>query len=97
MQFPRAIAFGIVQFGTMFGKLNGVIEATTPIGNRSILHSTPRLTSRTSPAVICGSEQANSVSSMDLRISALASAYTLPFSSVTRAVNASMSRSRRVR
>ena len=32
MQLPRAMAFGIVQFGTMFGKLNGVIDATTPTG-----------------------------------------------------------------
>ena len=32
MQLPSAIAFGIVQFGTMFGKLNGVIDATTPTG-----------------------------------------------------------------
>ncbi len=32
MQLPSAMAFGIVQLGTMLGKLNGVIEATTPIG-----------------------------------------------------------------
>ena len=60
MQLPSAIAFGIDQFGTMFGKLNGVIDATTPSGKRSMRHSTPRLTSSTSPGAICGSEQANS-------------------------------------
>ena len=32
MQLPSAMALGIVQFGTMFGKLNGVIDATTPSG-----------------------------------------------------------------
>ena len=32
MQLPSAIALGIDQFGTMFGKLNGVIDATTPSG-----------------------------------------------------------------
>src|ERR1041385_5503633 len=65
MQLPSAIAFGIDQFGTMFGKLNGAIDATMPTGNRSMRHSTPRLTSSTSPDAICGSEQANSVSSAD--------------------------------
>ena len=85
MQLPRAIAFGIVQFGTMFGKLNGVIDATTPTGKRSTRHSTPRETSSTSPAVICGSEQANSQSSADFSTSARASLSILPFSSVTSA------------
>jgi hypothetical protein len=32
MQLPSAIALGIDQFGTIFGKLNGVIDATTPTG-----------------------------------------------------------------
>ena len=32
MQLPSAMALGMVQFGTMFGKLNGVIDATTPSG-----------------------------------------------------------------
>ena len=90
MQLPSAIAFGIVQLGTMFGKLNGVIDATTPSGKRSMRHSTPRLTSSTSPGVICGSEQANSVSSADLSTSARASLVILPFSSVTSAASSSM-------
>jgi hypothetical protein len=74
----------------MFGKLKGVIAATTPRGNRSIRHSTPRLTSSTSPGVICGSEHANSHNSADFRISARASLATLPFSSVTSAASSSM-------
>jgi len=94
MQLPRAIAFGIVQFGTMFGKLNGAIEATTPMGNRSTRHSTPRLTSSTSPVTICGNEHANSVSSADFKISARASLVIFPFSSVTSALSSSMCCSR---
>jgi hypothetical protein len=79
---PSAMALGMDQCGTIDGKLNGLIEATTPSGCRSSRHSTPRLTSITSPTAICGSEQANSVSSMALRISASASLLTLPCSSV---------------
>ena len=90
MQLPRAMAFGMVQLGTMLGKLNGVIDATMPAGNLSTRHSTPRLTSRTSPAVICGSEQANSVSSADLSTSARASPSIFPFSSVMSAASSSM-------
>ena len=84
------MAFGIVQFGTMLGKLNGVIDATMPTGNRSTRHSTPRETSSTSPAVICGSEQANSVSSADFNTSARASLSIFPFSSVTSFASSSM-------
>src|SRR5262245_10874551 len=61
MQLPKAIALGMVQFGTILGKLNGTMEATTPNGTRSVLHSTPLLTSSTSPVVNCGKEVANSV------------------------------------
>ena len=32
MQFPSARALGMVQWGTMLGKLNGTIDATTPTG-----------------------------------------------------------------
>src|SRR4051812_5917144 len=90
MQLTRAIAFGIVQFGTMLGKLKGVIDATMPTGYHSTRHSTPLLTSSTSPAVICGSEQANSVSSADFNTSARPSERILPFSSVTSAESSSM-------
>ena len=41
------------------------IDATTPSGKRSIRHSTPRLTSSTSPGAICGNEHANSDTTAD--------------------------------
>ena len=61
IQLPSAIAFGIVQLGTMAGKLNGTIEATTPNGTCCVRHSIPRLTSKISPVINCDNEQANSV------------------------------------
>ena len=45
MQFPNTNALGIVQRGTIIGKLNGVIDETIPIGKCDDLHSTPLLTS----------------------------------------------------
>src|SRR5689334_13682633 len=73
IQLPRAIALGIVQFGTMLGKLNGTIDATTPKGTYSVQHSIPLLTSNSSPVTSCGREQANSASSIAFSISATAS------------------------
>src|SRR5436190_6774636 len=73
IQFPSATAFGIVQLGTMLGKLNGTMDATTPNATCSVLHSTPLLTSSTSPVTSCGSDTANSVSSILFSISATAS------------------------
>lgn len=35
------MALGIVQLGTIAGKLNGTMEATTPSGTCSVRHSTP--------------------------------------------------------
>jgi hypothetical protein len=64
----------------MFGKLNGVIEDTIPRGVYSVRQVTPSLTFIISPAVICGIEQANSVSSILLLTSATASLIFLPFS-----------------
>src|SRR6185437_3700597 len=81
IQLPKAMAFGMVQLGTILGKLNGTIDATTPNGTCSILHSTPRLTSKTSPPISCGNEQANSVNSILFSISAIDSPMVLPFSS----------------
>ena len=95
--FPRTSAFGMLQCGTMLGKLNGTIDATTPTGVRSVRHSTPRLTSRTAPVAICGSEQANSVSSIALSHSARASDMTLPCSSTMSALSSSRCRSMSVR
>src|SRR5476651_675361 len=83
MQLPKAMALGIVQLGTMLGKLKGTIDATTPRGTYSVRHSMPLLTSSSSPVMSCGNEQANSVSSMDFSTSATASVYVLPFSSDT--------------
>src|SRR6266496_990593 len=39
--FPQAIATGCIQHGTITGKLNGVIPATTPNGCRKLNESTP--------------------------------------------------------
>src|SRR5687768_10760049 len=80
MQLPSAMALGMVQLGTMMGKLNGTMEATTPSGTCSVRHSTPLLTSSTSPVISCGKEQANSVSSMHFSTSATDSPMVLPFS-----------------
>src|SRR5689334_13734222 len=82
IQLPKAIALGIVQLGTIAGKLNGTIDATTPRGILSVLHSTPLLTSSTSPVISWGNEQANSVSSIHFSISAVASLIVFPFSSL---------------
>ena len=49
MVLPSISALGMVQCGTMLGKLNGAMLATTPRGLRSIRHSTPLLTSSNSP------------------------------------------------
>merc|ERR1719266_754182 len=59
-QFPVAIAIGIVQQGTIIGKLKGTIDATTPSGTRLSLHSTPFDTSRHFPESIWGIPQAYS-------------------------------------
>ncbi len=38
---PQAIATGCIHIGTMIGKLNGVMPATTPSGSRKEKTSTP--------------------------------------------------------
>jgi hypothetical protein len=38
---PQAIAIGCIHIGTMMGKLNGVMPATTPSGSRKENTSTP--------------------------------------------------------
>ena len=40
-EFPQARALEIIQSGTITGKLNGVIPATTPSGSRTVWTSTP--------------------------------------------------------
>ncbi len=39
--FPQAIATGNIHIGTIAGKLNGVMPATTPSGSRNENVSTP--------------------------------------------------------
>ncbi|MNC55498.1 hypothetical protein D3C75_1050340 [compost metagenome] len=62
---PQASAIGNIHIGTIAGKLNGVIPATTPSGCISEKLSTPVPTSgEYSPLIRCGIPQANSTTSM---------------------------------
>ena len=59
--FPQAMDTGYIQSGTMAGKLNGVMPATTPTGWRTAKLSMPAATpSEYSPFRSCGIPQANS-------------------------------------
>ena len=40
-QLPQAMALAIIHSGTMTGKLNGVMPATTPRGSSTVRMSTP--------------------------------------------------------
>ena len=74
MQFPVAKAIGIVQKGTIIGKLKGTTLATIPTGTRSSRQVTPVPTSRNRP-VKCeedGRPIAHSRVSNPFRIEALA-------------------------
>ena len=80
---PAAIATGNIHIGTITGKLNGVMPATTPSGWRSVQLSMPVLTwSVKSPLSNCGMPQANSTMSMPRETSPWASVKTLPCSAV---------------
>ena len=80
-QLPQARATGNIHIGTMTGKLNGVIPATTPSGWRSEWLSTRVPTfSVTSPLSSCGAAVANSTTSVPRAISPSASDQTLPCS-----------------
>src|SRR5919197_1499671 len=80
---PQAMARGRNQKGTITGKLNGVMAATTPKGCRMVISSMPRATSsRLWPCMSMVIPQATSTLSMARRISARDSASVLPFSSV---------------
>ena len=80
--FPQAIATGYIHIGTMTGKLNGVIPATTPSGSRNENTSTPADTwSEYSPFNNVGSPQANSTTSRPRWSSLAASETTFPCSS----------------
>src|SRR5256885_13441306 len=59
--FPQAIATGYIHIGTIAGKLNGVMPATTPSGWRIEYTSTPVDTcSENPPLSRCGMPQGNS-------------------------------------
>jgi hypothetical protein len=82
-QLPHASATGIIHSGTMIGKLNGVIPATTPSGWRIDHASIPVPTwSVYSPFSRCGMPQANSTTSRPRCTSPSASDSTLPCSPV---------------
>ncbi len=81
--FPQATATGNIHSGTIAGKLNGVIPATTPSGLRSEATSTPVDTSvDSSPFSCCGMPHASSTISRPRATSPSASAGTLPCSAV---------------
>ena len=77
------MATGNIHIGTITGKLNGVMPATTPSGWRSVQLSMPVETwSVKSPLSSCEMPQANSTMSMPRETSPCASVNTLPCSSV---------------
>ena len=81
---PQAIATGYIHIGTIAGKLNGVMPATTPSGCRKEKTSTPpEAWSEYSPLSSCGMPQANSITSSPRCTSPAASERTLPCSSET--------------
>ena len=87
---PHAIATGCIHSGTMIGKLNGVMPATTPSGWRNVCESTPPETwSLNSPLSICGMPAANSTTSRPRTTSPLASSSVLPCSELMIAASSS--------
>jgi hypothetical protein len=94
-QLPQASATGNIHIGTIAGKLNGVIPATTPSGCRSAWLSTRVPTfSVISPFKRCGAPVANSTTSMPRWMSPLASGSVLPCSEERASASLSMSRLR---
>src|SRR5579864_5707415 len=80
---PQAMASGNIHIGTMAGKLNGVMPATTPTGCLIEYESTPVETfSENPPLSRCGMPQANSTTSRPRATSPAASEATLPCSAV---------------
>ena len=78
---PQAMATGYIHIGTMAGKLNGVMPATTPSGWRSDQLSISGPTLRLySPFSRCGMPQAKSTTSMPRASSPSASSCVLPCS-----------------
>ena len=96
-QLPQASATGNIHIGTMPGKLNGVMPATTPSGWRSEWLSTRVPTfSVTSPLSRCGMPSANSTTSRPRVTSPSASSRVLPCSAeISSAILSAFSSSRR--
>ena len=91
---PQAMATGNIHSGTITGKLNGVMPATTPSGAYSLHESTSRPTFiECSPLSRCGMPQANSTTSIPRVTSPFASDSTLPCSEVMMAARSSAWRS----
>jgi hypothetical protein len=88
---PQAMATGNIHIGTITGKLNGVMPATTPSGWRIDQASMPRaIWSVNSPFSICGMPTANSTTSIPRATSPWASAKVFPCSRVIRAAKSSV-------
>ncbi len=84
--FPQATALASIQSGTITGKLNGVMPATTPTGRSTVWTSTPvDASALCEPPSRCGMPHANSTHSMPRATSPSASDRTLPCSPVTSA------------
>ena len=85
------MATGNIHIGTITGKLNGVMPATTPNGWRNVQLSMPVLTwSVKSPFKSCGMPHANSTISIPRDTSPCASVNTLPCSAVIMCANSSL-------
>src|SRR5665811_1664736 len=88
---PQAMAVAHIHRGTITGKLNGVMPATTPRGCRIEYTSTPvEACSEKPPLSSCGTPAANSTFSSPRAISPAVSERTLPCSAVTTAARASV-------
>ena len=88
---PVAIAIGDIHSGTIAGKLNGVMPATTPSGSRNENTSTPVAAwSVYSPLSSCGMPHAYSTTSSPRPTSPSESAMTLPCSAVIVAASSSV-------
>ncbi len=95
---PQARAVGIIHSGTMAGKLNGVIPATTPSGRRIVVTSIPEETSllwlpRSSSPTL----QAYSMLSSPRATSPRASSWSLPCSAEIRRASSSALAATRLR
>mmetsp|Transcript_36599 Transcript_36599/g.84900 ORF Transcript_36599/g.84900 Transcript_36599/m.84900 type:complete len:232 (-) Transcript_36599:1498-2193(-) len=95
---PQPMAIGYIHIGTMAGKLNGVMPATTPSGWRMLQASMPRaICSVYSPLSSCGMPVANSTTSMPRATSPSASGTVLPCSRTMASASCSLRSCSRVR